>query len=102
MRGGVRRADSLIFLDGCRRRARCVEAGAAGAHGAEECDGLIASGVATGGMQAKLNAALAALDARRGAGRIAPGARRNVLGAIVCGGEDRDADACAPRTGRRA
>jgi len=53
---------------------------------ARESEQLIAAGVATGGMQAKLNAALAAL--RGGVGRvcIAPGSTGNVLSRLL-GGE---------------
>jgi acetylglutamate kinase len=47
---------------------------------------LIADGVATGGMQAKLNAALAALDGGVGTVRIAPGAADQILPRIL-GGE---------------
>ena len=46
---------------------------------------LIADGVATGGMQAKLNAALSALAAGVAQVRIAPGAADNVLGRILAG-----------------
>jgi len=46
---------------------------------------LIADGVATGGMQAKLNAALAALEAGVDQVRIAPGAAEDVLGQILAG-----------------
>jgi acetylglutamate kinase len=45
----------------------------------EDCRGLIADGVATGGMQAKLNAAMAALDGGVESVRIAPGAEPDVL-----------------------
>ncbi len=48
---------------------------------------LIADGVATGGMQAKLNAALAALEGGVGTVRIAPGAAENVLPRILAGEE---------------
>ena len=48
---------------------------------------LIADGVATGGMQAKLNAALAALDGGVQQVRIAPGAAEDVLGRILAGEE---------------
>jgi len=44
-----------------------------------ECRHLIASGVATGGMQAKLEAASAALEAGVGEVVIAPGARVGVI-----------------------
>ena len=50
-----------------------------------EARALIASGVATGGMQAKLNAALAALDAGIVEVRIAPGAADRVLTRILEG-----------------
>ena len=50
-----------------------------------EARALIASGVATGGMQAKLNAALAALDAGLVEVRIAPGAADRVLTRILEG-----------------
>jgi len=46
---------------------------------------LIADGVATGGMQAKLNAALAALEGGVEQVRIAPGAVEDVLGRILAG-----------------
>jgi acetylglutamate kinase len=53
---------------------------------AAEAEGLIADGVATGGMQAKLNAAIAAL--RQGVGQviIAPGAAESVLEGVLEGG----------------
>jgi len=46
---------------------------------------LIDTGVATGGMQAKLNAALSALAAGVGQVRIAPGASPDVLSRILAG-----------------
>ena len=46
---------------------------------------LIADGVATGGMQAKLEAALAALEGGVGTVRIAPGAADQVLPRILAG-----------------
>jgi len=46
---------------------------------------LIASGVATGGMQAKLNAALAALEAGIEEVHIAPGAVENAIGRVLDG-----------------
>jgi acetylglutamate kinase len=46
---------------------------------------LIADGIATGGMQAKLNAALAALDGGVGTVRIAPGAADRILPRILEG-----------------
>ena len=51
-----------------------------------ECEALIAAGVATGGMQAKLNAANSALRQGVGEVRIAPGAAEWIL-ARVLGGE---------------
>ena len=50
---------------------------------------LIADGVATGGMQAKLNAALSALGGGVGQVRIAPGAAAGVLDRILAGEETR-------------
>ncbi len=52
---------------------------------ADEARALVASGVATGGMQAKLNAALAALEAGIVEVRIAPGAADRVLMRILEG-----------------
>ncbi len=46
---------------------------------------LIASGVAAGGMQAKLDAALSALENGVQQVRIAPGASENVLERILAG-----------------
>ncbi|MEO8595736.1 MAG: acetylglutamate kinase [Candidatus Solibacter sp.] len=48
---------------------------------------LIAAGIATGGMQAKLNAALSALEAGVPQVRIAPGAAAHVLDRILAGEE---------------
>ncbi len=48
---------------------------------------LISDGVATGGMQAKLNAALAALEGGVGTVRIAPGAVEQILPRILAGEE---------------
>jgi len=52
---------------------------------ASQSERLIADGVATGGMQAKLNAALAALAGGVGRVRIAPGAAQDVLPRILSG-----------------
>lgn len=78
------RADRLIFLTDI--------AGVLNATGqvqtvlsAEECQGLIAVGIATGGMQAKLNAACAALDAGVDEIEIAPGASPEVLARLFDG-----------------
>src|SRR5258708_1055213 len=54
---------------------------------AAEAESLIAEGVATGGMQAKLNAALAALAGGVSQGRIAPGAAERILDRILAGEE---------------
>jgi acetylglutamate kinase len=76
--------DQLVFLtdvdgvlDGEKRL--CPELTAA------ECEQLIADGVATGGMQAKLNAATSAL--RQGVGQvgIAPGAAPDALARVLAG-----------------
>ena len=79
-------AERLVFLtdvegvlDGDKRIRRVLTA-------AESRD-LIASGVATGGMQAKLNAAFDALAGGVARVRIAPGAAPDVL-ARVLGGEE--------------
>jgi acetylglutamate kinase len=79
-------ADQLIFLtdvegvlDGSKQvRAKLTAA---------ESRQLIADGVATGGMQAKLNAALSGLGAGVAQVRIAPGARAGVLDQILGGAE---------------
>jgi len=52
---------------------------------AEDCQHLIAAGVATGGMQAKLNAAGTALDAGVAEIEIAPGASPAVLARLLRG-----------------
>jgi len=51
----------------------------------EQAAGLIASGAATGGMQAKLEAAMAALRAGVDEVRIAPGAENGVLARLLAG-----------------
>jgi acetylglutamate kinase len=50
-----------------------------------DCERLISEGVATGGMQAKLNAAISALKQGVGQVRIAPGAAPDVLSRILTG-----------------
>ena len=79
-------AERLIFLtdvdgvlDADRRIRRVLTAG--------ESRDLIASGVATGGMQAKLNAALDALAGGVARVRIAPGAAQDVLARVQAGEE---------------
>ncbi len=64
-------------LDGSKRL--CPELTASG------CDQLIADGVATGGMQAKLNAATSALRQGVGQVRIAPGAAPDALARVLAG-----------------
>jgi len=78
------RAERLIFLtdvdgvlDGAKRL--CAELTAA------DCERLIADGVATGGMQAKLNAATSALKQGVGEVRIAPGAAPDALSRVLAG-----------------
>jgi len=78
------RADQLIFLtdvDGVFDAAKQVRSVLTAAEGRA----LIAEGVATGGMQAKLNAALAGLDGGVPQVRIAPGAADRVLERILSG-----------------
>lgn len=77
-------ADQLVFLtdvpgvlDGSRTVRPVLTAA--------DSRALITGGVATGGMQAKLNAALAALEGGVGAVRIAPGAAENVLDRVLAG-----------------
>jgi acetylglutamate kinase len=79
-------AEQLIFLtdvagvlDGCRRVRTLLTP--------PEIHDLIADGVATGGMQAKLSAATAALDAGVAEVRIAPGAEAGVLDRLLAGEE---------------
>ena len=77
-------ADQLVFLtdvDGVLDAAKQVRPILTAA----ESRALIADGVATGGMQAKLNAALAALEGGVGQVRIAPGAAERVLDRILAG-----------------
>jgi acetylglutamate kinase len=52
---------------------------------ADGCERLIAEGVATGGMQAKLNAATSALRQGVGQVRIAPGAAPQILSRVLAG-----------------
>jgi acetylglutamate kinase len=78
------RAGQLIFLtdvDGVLDGSKhlCPELTAA------DCERLIADGVATGGMQAKLNAAASALRQGVGQVRIAPGAADDALSRVLAG-----------------
>lgn len=78
-------ADQMVFLtdvDGVLDAAKQVRPILT----ATESRALIANGIATGGMQAKLNAALAALDGGVAQVRIAPGAPDRILERIL-GGE---------------
>lgn len=77
-------ADMLLFftdvegvLDGAG--AVCAELDAGG------CRGLIESGAATGGMRAKLEAAMGAVEAGIGEVIIAPGARPGLLATVLAG-----------------
>lgn len=77
-------ADQLIFLtdvdgvlDSDKRVRSVLTAG--------ESELLISSGVATGGMQAKLNAAIAALRDGVGLVRIAPGSADRILSRLIAG-----------------
>jgi acetylglutamate kinase len=79
-------AERLVFLtdvdgvlDGGRRLRAVLTA--------DESRALIGDGIATGGMQAKLNAALAALAGGVAQVRIAPGAAHDVLARILDGEE---------------
>jgi acetylglutamate kinase len=79
-------AEQLIFLtdvdgvlDGSKRL--CPELTAA------DCERLVADGVATGGMQAKLDAAVSALRQGVGQVRIAPGATPDALARVLAGEE---------------
>jgi acetylglutamate kinase len=77
-------ADKLLFLtdvDGVRTEGGSVAASL----DADRCRALIRDGVATGGMQAKLEAAMAGLAAGVGEVVIAPGARAGVIAAILAG-----------------
>ena len=78
------RADRLLFLTdiaGVLNAAGLVQP----VLSLEECQRLIATGVATAGMQAKLNAAGAALDAGVDEIEIAPGASPDVLARLFDG-----------------
>ena len=77
-------ASQLIFLtdvDGVLDQSRHIRSVLT----ASESEKLIAEGVATGGMQAKLHAALAALHGGVEQVRIAPGAADRVLDRILAG-----------------
>ncbi len=81
---GAFAAGTLLFLtdvDGVRTGSGDVAA----VLEAEECRSLIREGVATGGMQAKLEAAMAGLTSGVGEVIIAPGARPGIVSAILAG-----------------
>jgi len=80
---GARQLVFLTDVEGVLDEARRVRATLT----APEAGRLIADGIATGGMQAKLEAALAALRQGVQRVRIAPGATEGVLARIVSGGE---------------
>jgi acetylglutamate kinase len=77
-------ADELVFLtdvDGVMDESKKVRP----TLNVSECRALIASGVASGGMRAKLEAAMAALSGGVGKVRIAPGAAENALERALSG-----------------
>jgi acetylglutamate kinase len=78
---GARQLVFLTDVDGVRDGAGQVRTVLSGAESRE----LIAAGVATGGMQAKLNAALAALAGGVEQVRIAPGAAPDILARVLEG-----------------
>lgn len=78
------KVDRLIFLtdiEGVLDSAKQVQPRLT----AEDCNRLIRDGVATGGMLAKLNAAVTALDQGIGQVEIAPGAAPNILARLFAG-----------------
>jgi acetylglutamate kinase len=78
------RADVLVFLTdvpGVMDESKTVRPVLTVA----ESEGLISAGIATGGMQAKLNAANAALRQGVGQVRIAPGAADRILERLLAG-----------------
>ncbi len=78
------RVDKLLFLtdvDGVRSASGAILERLS----TEKCRELIRDGVATGGMQAKLESAMAGLEAGIGEVVIAPGARPGIVGQLVEG-----------------
>jgi acetylglutamate kinase len=87
---GALRADKLLFLtdvDGVKGKNNVVYS----TLNSEQCRNLIDSGVAVGGMQAKLQSAIEALQTGIGEVVIAPGAVPNIVGKLLSG------DACGTR-----
>ena len=77
-------AERLIFLTDVEG-VRGADSAIAPVLTPADCNALIASGVATGGMQAKLNAAVDALNNGIGQVVIAPGALEGAVDRIVAG-----------------
>lgn len=87
---GAFRADKLLFLtdvDGVKNQNNVVYS----TLNAEQCQKLIDTGVAVGGMQAKLQSAIEALQTGIAEVVIAPGATPNIVGKLLAG------DACGTR-----
>lgn len=78
------RADALVFLTDVAG-VRLDDGTTAPELSAVECRRLIADGVATGGMQAKLNAAVSGLESGVGQVVIAPGAEAGLLAELAAG-----------------
>ena len=81
---GALRADKLLFLtdvDGVRGEDNAVYS----TLNADQCRKLIAAGIATGGMQAKLESAMEALQTGTAEVVIAPGAPPGIVGKLLAG-----------------
>ncbi len=81
---GAVRADKLLFLtdvDGVKSENNVVYS----TLNADQCRRLITSGVATGGMRAKLESALEALQTGTAEVVIAPGATPDVVAKLLAG-----------------
>jgi acetylglutamate kinase len=81
---GALRADKLLFLtdvDGVRGRNNVVYS----TLNAHQCRHLIAAGIATGGMQAKLESAMEALQTGTAEVVIAPGATSGIIEKLLAG-----------------
>jgi len=82
---GAIRAEKLLFLtdvDGVRRQDNVIYS----TLNFDQCQELIAAGIATGGMKTKLESALDALRAGVGEAVIAPGAQAGVIAKLLAGG----------------